>query len=159
MVEDAPTPSSPPSDVPGDVPSDAELLQLARDVAANAHVPYRSFPVGAALLTRSGEVVTGCNVENASYGLAICAERTAATRMCAQTDPRSPGGADARRIVTAAAIGLKAAPCFPCGACRQVLHEFGCEYVVVEGADGEPERYSFAQILPHGFGPDDLDEK
>ena len=79
MVEDAPTPR---------LPSDEELLQLARDVAANAYVPYSHFPVGAALLTRSGEVVTGCNVENASYGLTICAERTAAQRMCAQTDPQ-----------------------------------------------------------------------
>ena len=154
MVEDAPTPSSPPSDGP----SDAELLRMARDVAANAYVPYSQFPVGAALLTRSGEVVTGCNVENASYGLTICAERTAAQRMCAQTDPTSPGGADKRRIVTAAVIGLKAAPCFPCGACRQVLHEFGCEYVVVEGDDGSPVRYPFAEILPHGFGHDDLEK-
>lgn len=155
MVEDAPTPSSLPSDMPGD----AELLRMARDAAATAYVPYSAFPVGAALLTRSGEVVTGCNVENASYGLTICAERTAATRMCVQSDPQARGGADSRRIVTAAVIGLKAAPCFPCGACRQVLHEFGCEYVVVEGDDGAPVRYPFAQILPHGFGPDDLDEK
>ena len=142
---------------PPQAPDDARLLELAREAAGRAYVPYSTFPVGAALLLANGEVVTGCNVENASYGLTICAERTAATRMCAETDPQSPGGADARRIVTAAVIGLKAAPCFPCGACRQVLHEFGCEYVVVEGADGEPERYPFAQILPHGFGPSDLE--
>lgn len=133
-------------------PTDAELLAMAREIAAHAHVPYSEFPVGAALLTADGQVVTGCNVENASYGLAICAERTAATRMCAQNHPDER---DARRIVVAAVIGLKASPCFPCGACRQVLHEFGCQFVVVE-EDGAPVRYPFEQILPHGFGPDDL---
>ncbi|MDO5710699.1 MAG: cytidine deaminase [Micrococcales bacterium] len=138
-------------------PSDEELLQLARDVAANAYVPYSRFPVGAALLTRGGEVVTGCNVENASFGLTICAERTATTRMCAQADPQAPDGGTRRRIVTAAVVALKAAPCFPCGACRQVLHEFGCQFVVVEDADGSAKRYPFAQILPHSFGPEDLD--
>ena len=134
------------------LPSDEQLLTMAREAAAHAYVPYSTFPVGAALLTASGQVVTGCNVENASFGLTICAERTAATRMCAQ---HHPGETDARRIVVAAVIGLKAAPCFPCGACRQVLHEFGCQYVVVE-QDGAPRRYPFEQILPHGFGPDDL---
>lgn len=132
-------------------PSDAELLESARDAAARAYVPYSTFPVGAALLLASGEVVQGCNVENASYGLTICAERTGATRMIAQaaTD-------EARRIVAVAVVGLKASPCFPCGACRQVLHEFGCERVIVEES-GAPVSYPFAQILPHGFGPADLD--
>lgn len=132
-------------------PSDAELLQLARQAAAGAYVPYSQFPVGAALLLADGNVVLGCNVENASYGLTICAERTAATRMVAE------GGA--RRIRKAAVVGLKASPCFPCGACRQVLHEFGCEEVVVEGVDGVdgPAVFPFAQILPHGFGPSDLE--
>lgn len=134
-------------------PTDADLLQLARDVAARAHAPYSNFPVGAALLLADGQVVQGCNVENASYGLAICAERTAATRMCAESEAQDSA---ARRIEVAAVVGLKASPCFPCGACRQVLHEFGCRYVVVE-EDGEPKRYPFAEILPHGFGPDDLD--
>ena len=62
---------------------------------------------------------------------------------------------DDRVVVKAAVVGLKASPCFPCGACRQVLHEFGCQSVVVE-EDGHPRAYSFAQILPHGFGPADL---
>lgn len=132
--------------------TDAELLHLARDAATHAHVPYSCFPVGAALLLANGQVVQGCNVENASYGLTICAERTAATRMCAQSAPQERS---ARRIEVAAVVGLKASPCFPCGACRQVLHEFGCRYVVVD-EDGEPRRYPFAEILPHGFGPDDL---
>ncbi|GAB96414.1 cytidine deaminase [Kineosphaera limosa] len=133
-------------------PSDTELLELAREAAAHAYAPYSSFPVGAALLTIDGQVVKGCNVENASFGLTVCAERNAAGRMCAEHDP---GNTDGRGIVGVAVVGLKASPCFPCGACRQVLHEFGCQYVVVE-EDGGPKRYGFDQILPHGFGPDDL---
>ncbi|WP_226344236.1 cytidine deaminase [Agilicoccus flavus] len=131
-------------------PTDEELLDLAREAAAHAYVPYSSFPVGAALLLASGRVVQGCNVENASYGLTICAERTGATRMVAEADDDAD-----RRIVAAAVIGLEASPCFPCGACRQVLHEFGCERVVVEEV-GAPRSYPFEQILPHGFGPADL---
>lgn len=141
-----------PSGPAGDPPSDDELLDLARAAAARAYVPYSGFPVGAAVLTAAGTVVMGCNVENASYGLAICAERTACTRMCAENDADD---ADARRIVGVAVIGLKAAPCFPCGACRQVLNEFGCEYVVVD-EEGVTTRYAWEEILPHGFGPDDL---
>ncbi len=136
-------------------PTDEELLLLARHAAARAHVPYSHFPVGAALLLKNGQVVQGCNVENASYGLTICAERTAATRMIAES---AADDVSARRIEVAAVVGLKASPCFPCGACRQVLHEFGCRYVVVEEG-GVSMRYPFAEILPHGFGPDDLGEE
>ncbi|MBK7721907.1 MAG: cytidine deaminase [Austwickia sp.] len=131
------------------IPTDAELLAMAQAAAHHAYVPYSHFPVGAVLLTEGGQVIPGCNVENASYGLTICAERTAVTRMVARQ-------IEDRRIEVAAVVGLKASPCFPCGACRQVLHEFGCRFVVVE-EDGEPRRYPFAQILPHGFGPSDLD--
>ena len=131
------------------------LRQAAVEAAAAAYCPYSGLQVGAAGLVDDGRIITGCNVENASYGLTICAERTAAQRMCAQTDPTSPGGADKRRIVTAAVIGLKAAPCFPCGACRQVLHEFGCGRVIVE-LDGAAHAINFADLLPHAFGPADL---
>ncbi|GMA39916.1 cytidine deaminase [Mobilicoccus caccae] len=143
-----PPPASTASPAP---PDDAQLLRLAHEAADRAYVPYSRFPVGAALLTRSGRIVLGCNVENASYGLTICAERTGATRMIAES-----GDADDRRIVKVAVVGTKASPCFPCGACRQVLHEFGCEEVVVE-IDGAPRSYPFAEILPHGFGPADLE--
>lgn len=131
------------------VPSDADLLAMAQAAAHHAYVPYSHFPVGAVLLTAGGQVVPGCNVENASYGLTICAERTAVTRMVARE-------IEDRQIETVAVVGLKASPCFPCGACRQVLNEFGCRYVVVE-EHGEPRRYPFEEILPHGFGPSDLD--
>ncbi|MGO1948168.1 MAG: cytidine deaminase [Mycobacteriaceae bacterium] len=137
--------------------SDAGLLSQSRDAAHRAYAPYSGFPVGAALLLDDGRVVTGCNVENASYGLGICAERTAVTRMIAGQD--SPQDAPATPHILAVAItGLKAAPCFPCGACRQVLHEFGCERVIVETAagSGDTASYPFDEILPHSFGPGDL---
>ena len=113
-----------------------------------AYAPYSNFRVGAAILTGSGEVHAGCNVENASYGLAICAERNAIARMVSDADDRTV------RLV--AVVSPDAAPCFPCGACRQVLREFGCEEVVVLGASGEYERYPFSEVLPHAFGPEDL---
>ncbi|HIW90708.1 MAG TPA: cytidine deaminase [Candidatus Corynebacterium avicola] len=134
---------------PHSTPPDADLLALSREAAHKAYSPYSGFPVGAALLLDDGRVVTGCNVENASYGLGICAERTAVTRMIAE------GSGTVPTILAVAITGLKAAPCFPCGACRQVLHEFGCQRVVVEGEDG-PESHPFTDILPYAFGPEAL---
>ena len=131
-------------------PDDTQLVRLAHEAAANAYVPYSSFPVGACLLTAQGRLVVGCNVENASYGLTICAERTAVTRMVASGPPQD------RRIVAVAVVGLDAAPCWPCGACRQVLHEFGCAQVILEDEQGHAVSYPFASLFPHGFGPDDL---
>ena len=146
--------------------TDSELLERARAATAHSYVAYSGFPVGAALLLDDGTVVTGCNVENASYGLTNCGERTAVFRMVAEHGPES-------RIVACAIVGRDAAPCHPCGACRQVLNEFGCERVIVEGprpdsagtADGEeagvvkpgePISIDFADILPFAFGPDAL---
>lgn len=136
-------------------PRSSELLDKARDAAQRAYAPYSNFPVGAALALADGRVITGCNVENASYGLGICAERTAVTRAVTTADTSHPP-----RIEAVAIVGLKAAgkPCAPCGACRQVLHEFGCSTVIVED-DGEPRELDFAtQILPLAFGPEDVKE-
>ena len=126
----------------------AELLARAREAAARAYVPYSDFQVGAAILTEGGAVHAAANVENASYGLSMCAERSAVFAMV-NADPAD------RRIATVAIAGPDAAPCFPCGACRQVLHEFGCREIVVE-RDGAPEHHPFAEILPYAFGPEDL---
>ena len=149
--------AAPPAVPP--VPSDAALLDLARDAAAHAHAPYSQFSVGAALLLSDGSVVTGCNVENASSGLAMCAERVAVGRAVAD-GLLGAGDAAGARIEVAAVVGLGAAPCFPCGACRQVLHEFGCGRVVVEGGedatDTAPLSLPFTELLPHAFGPGDL---
>jgi cytidine deaminase len=123
-------------------------MKAARDASKSAYAPYSDFRVGAAILTEDGEIHAGCNVENASYGLAICAERNAAAAMVL-ANPED------REVRLVAIFSPDAAPCFPCGACRQVLREFGCKEVVVEGASGL-RRYPFEEILPHAFGPEDL---
>jgi cytidine deaminase len=124
------------------------LMGAARDASTRAYAPYSGFRVGAAILTEHGAIHTGCNVENASYGLAICAERNAAAAMALA----SPDDRDIRLV---AVYSPEASPCFPCGACRQVLREFGCKEVIVEDASGL-WRYPFEEILPHAFGPEDL---
>ena len=124
------------------------VMDRARDASTRAYAPYSGFRVGAAILTEGGEVYAGCNVENASYGLAICAERNAAAAM-ALADPGD------REIRSVAISSPDASPCFPCGACRQVLREFGCKEILVENGSGL-RRYQFEEILPHAFGPEDL---
>ena len=124
------------------------VMEAARAAASRAYAPYSNFHVGAAILTGSGAIHSGSNVENASYGLSICAERNAATTMAA-ADPED------REIALVAVFSLNASPCFPCGACRQVLREFGCKEVVVEDDQGL-RRYPFDQILPNSFGPEAL---
>jgi cytidine deaminase len=124
------------------------VMDVARDASRNAYAPYSNFRVGAAILTEGGQIHAGCNVENASYGLAICAERNAAAAMAFA----NPGDREIRLV---AVFSPDAAPCFPCGACRQVLREFGCKEVVVEEAAGL-RSYPFDEILPYSFGPEDL---
>ena len=124
------------------------VMAAARAASERAYAPYSNFRVGAAILTTGGAVHAGCNVENASYGLTICAERNAATTM-ASADPED------RRIELVAVFSPNAAPCFPCGACRQFLREFGCKEVVVEDGSGL-RRYPFEEILPNSFGPEVL---
>ena len=124
------------------------VMEAARAAASRAYAPYSNFHVGAAILTGGGTIHPGSNVENASYGLSICAERNAATSM-ASSDPQD------REIELVAIFSPDASPCFPCGACRQVLREFGCKEVVVHDGQGL-QRYPFDQILPNSFGPEDL---
>ena len=124
------------------------VMDAAREASERAYAPYSKFRVGAAILTEGGVIHAGCNVENASYGLAICAERNAATTM-ALANPED------RAIRLVAVFSPDAAPCFPCGACRQVLREFGCKEVLVEEPPGV-RSYPFEEILPHSFGPEDL---
>jgi cytidine deaminase len=124
------------------------VMQAARDAAKRAYAPYSNFHVGAAILTGGSTIHQGANVENASYGLSMCAERNAVAMMAA-TDPED------REIEIVAVFSPNASPCFPCGACRQVLREFGCKEVLVETCRGL-QRYPFDQILPNSFGPEDL---
>jgi cytidine deaminase len=124
------------------------IMEAARAASERAYAPYSNFQVGAAILTRGGTIHSGSNVENASYGLSICAEVNAATKM-AFADPED------RDIELIAVYSPNASPCFPCGACRQFLREFGCKEVIVEDSSGL-SRYPFEQILPNSFGPEDL---
>ena len=103
------------------------VMSAAREVSKKAYAPYSNFQVGAAILTEDGALYSGSNVENASYGLSMCAERCAAFAM-AIANP------DDREINLVAIFSPNVSPCFPCGACRQVLREFGCKVVVVEEA-------------------------
>ena len=128
-----------------------QLLEIARSAASNAYVPYSHFPVGAALLTADGTVVSGCNVENASYPLSMCAERvTIGTATAA-----------GHRHFQAIAVSAPRVPIVtPCGGCRQVINEFrmpdGSLWVVLEGEQG-PDIQSIDAILPRSFGPRDLE--
>src|ERR1700679_2106780 len=121
------------------------LHEMAREAAARAYAPYSKFYVGAALLFEDGVVVTGCNVENASYGLTSCAERNALFRAISERG----AGARIRAIAVANRNGAASAPC---GACRQVMSEFVTADAVVclPGANG-PETRTFAEIFPCNF--------
>ena len=124
----------------------AALLAAAAGAAAHAHAPYSGFRVGAALLLRDGSIVAAANVENASYGLTICAERAAVVRAVAEHGP-------ALRIAAAAVANLNNAACPPCGACRQVLAEFmDANAPIFFPHHGATERRTLAELLPFGFG-------
>lgn len=139
-----------------------ELVDLARAAAANAHAPYSGFGVGAALLMADGEVITGCNFENASYGLTLCAETVALATANAQ--------GKLREVRAIAVIGGKigrdgiegSSPVSPCGRCRQVINE-AAQLAHIDlpihcaSADGTiVESHKISDLLPHAFGPADL---
>jgi cytidine deaminase len=122
-----------------------KLLECAREAARRSYAPYSRFHVGAALQLSNGEIVTGANVENVSYGLTICAERSAVVRAVSQFGPRIQIEA-----VAIANLNDQASP--PCGACRQVLAEFiAPEAPVVFPAAGGVRTMKFSQLLPLGF--------
>lgn len=121
------------------------LLKLAEQAAQNAYAPYSKFRVGAALRLSNGEVVTGTNVENVSYGLTICAERAALVRAVSQYGPEI-------RIAAVAIANLNGLPSPPCGACRQVLAEFILRDAPVAFPTKEGTRImAFSDVLPLGF--------
>jgi cytidine deaminase len=123
----------------------SQLVQAARDAAKRAYAPYSKFRVGAAVLTREGNIFSGGNIENASYGLTMCAERVAIYAAMAQE------GAENIEIKALAVFNDKASPCSPCGACRQVIFEFGPEALVLfQGPEGIRELRG-KDLLPQGF--------
>ena len=126
----------------------AELIARAKAASTRAHCPYSKFPVGVALLTSTDEIYSGCNVENASYGLTICAERNAVFHAVAE-------GMVA--IKTLVVYTPTPTPTAPCGACRQVLNEFGPGAQVLCVCDGpETIELTVSELLPEAFGPANL---
>ena len=124
-----------------------ELTRQARAASTRAYCPYSKFHVGAAVLTNDGQIFAGCNVENASYGLTICAERNAIFSAVAAL--AAPPVIRAVLVYTPTLI-----PTAPCGACRQVINEFGPDAEVVCVCDGpESIRMTLSALLPEAFGP------
>ncbi len=148
MIESTATQVSEPALDPA---TQKSLLTRAREVAERAYVPYSEYPVGAAALAADGSVYTGCNVENASFGLTICAERSAVTALVS---------AGHRDIVAIAVSAPRVPLTTPCGACRQVLNEFRPEsndmVVILDDRDaGRP--IWLENLLPKAFGPRNLE--
>jgi cytidine deaminase len=124
-----------------------DLIRQAMEARAQAYAPYSKYAVGSALLTGSGRVFTGVNVENASYSLTICAERAAVASAV------SAGETEFIAIAVATEVGVS-----PCGACRQVLREFGADIkVLVADSTGAFRETSVAELLPDGFTASDLE--
>jgi cytidine deaminase len=120
------------------------LIVAARAAAKGAYAPYSKFKVGAALLTATGDIVPGCNVENSSYGMTNCAERTAIFSAVSQLGPKM-------EIRAIAVVNSGNAPCAPCGACRQVIYEFGPKATVFFLSATGWEELPITDLLPYGF--------
>ncbi|HDR4439080.1 cytidine deaminase [Bacillus cereus] len=126
-----------------------KYIEEANKMLSKAYIPYSKFPVGAALVTKEGKIYTGCNIENASYGLCNCAERTAIFKAV------SEGERDFSYLVI---IGETDGPISPCGACRQVIAEF-CDPkmpVLLTNVKGDEKEVTVEQLLPGAFTNDDL---
>jgi len=122
-----------------------KLLEVAQEAMKSAYAPYSQFRVGAALLTDTGNIVAGCNVENASYGLSICAERNAIANAIIRNEK------DTMEIIAIAVVNSNNVPCSPCGACRQVIWEFGQNaQVIFLGSQGW-QNLKIKELLPEGF--------
>jgi cytidine deaminase len=120
------------------------LLRAARTAMKRAYAPYSHFKVGAALLTTKGQLFSGCNVENASYGMSNCAERTAIFTAVAKEGPQL-------EIHSIAVVNDQGEPCSPCGACRQVIFEFGPQATVVFQSANSWKETPITKLLPEGF--------
>ena len=123
--------------------TDDELVAMAREAMTFSYSPYSHFKVGAALLAKDGRVFKGCNVENASYGVSNCAERTALFKAVSE---------GAREFTAIAIAAEKAAP-WPCGVCRQALYEFAPDLRVIVAWGENREEAPLSELIPHGFGP------
>ena len=124
-----------------------ELIEAARQARENAYVPYSNFKVGAAVLTEDGKIYSGCNIENASYGMANCAERTAIFKAVSEGETK---------LKALAVIGDTKGPISPCGACRQVIAEFGIQKIIMANLNGDEKVVYLDELLPFSFAKADL---
>ena len=132
--------------------TDLELMRLAEDARAYSYTPYSHFAVGAALLTKSGKVYTGCNIENASYTPTVCAERTAVFKAVSEGEREF-----AAIAIIGGPAGQKGRFCAPCGVCRQVLREFcALDLRILLGTTEEVQTFTLGDLLPTSFAPSDL---
>ncbi|WP_041077154.1 cytidine deaminase [Thermotoga caldifontis] len=122
--------------------SEKELIEKAIEAMRRAYAPYSNFKVGAALLTKSGKVFVGCNVENASFGLSVCAERVAMFTAVAA------GETQFEKLVV---VANASSPVSPCGACRQVMSEFGDFEVILANTNGDTVKTRVSELLPYAF--------
>ena len=124
---------------------ETQLILIAESMLPKSYAPYSRFPVGAAVLTEKGNIFSGCNVENVSFGLTICAERNAIAAAIAAE------GGDTMKIKAIAIVNAQNTSCSPCGACRQVIWEFGRNAIVIFQGDRGKQILSIEELLPAGF--------
>lgn len=129
---------------------DQKLIEIAKQARDKAYVPYSNFAVGAALLTANGNVITGCNIENASFGLTNCAERTAIFKLLSEGK---------QEIEAIAVVADAPRPVPPCGACRQVMAEFCSPHtkVILTNLQGDIKETTVAELLPFSFTKEDME--
>ncbi len=128
--------------------TDQELIEVAKKYRENSYSPYSHFPVGAAVLTKKGNVYGGCNIENSSYPVTNCAERTAIFKAVSEGE---------RDIEAIALIADTEGPCSPCGACRQVMGEFRIPKIIMANLKGDVKVVTLEELLPFAFSPEDLE--
>jgi len=127
--------------------TDEELMELAKKYRENAYVPYSKFKVGAAVLAKSGKAYGGCNIENSSYPVTNCAERTAIFKAVSEGE---------KELEALAVVADTDGPCAPCGACRQVIAEFRIPKILMTNLKGAVKTVTLEELLPFAFSSDDL---
>ena len=127
--------------------TDEELIEKAKAYRAHSYSPYSHFPVGAAVLAASGKAYGGCNIENSSYPLGNCAERTAIFKAVSEGE---------RELTALAVVADTDGPCPPCGACRQVMAEFHIPRIIMANLQGEKRVVTLDELLPYAFSDTNL---
>ncbi len=128
-----------------------ELLEIAKKALENAYTPYSKFNVGAALLTKEGKVYSGCNIENASYGATVCAERVAIFNAVGNGEKKFEKIAIVSQSDSEVFKNVAGEFTFPCGICRQVMVEFGIEKIVLQNSKNEIKEFMISELMPYSF--------